>query len=282
MIQTSMQVKALIRNRAGGDSDKAQILLRIYMMERFLERVAESKYKNNFILKGGMLVSSLVGVDLRTTMDIDATIRSLPLTQQDMKSILEEIMAIDLKDGVRFEIQKVMNIMESFEYEGIRFFIKGYIDRLWQTMKIDISTGDSITPGAIEYNLPLLLEKRNIGLWAYNIETLLAEKLETVMSRATGNTRMRDFYDIYVLTKQENISIDHDHLRHAFLNTCIHRGTENKTNEFSEILSEIESSKELSALWENYRSGNDYVGDLTWDTIFTSVKHLAEITANLK
>ncbi|MBQ6505489.1 MAG: nucleotidyl transferase AbiEii/AbiGii toxin family protein [Flexilinea sp.] len=193
MTQTSMQIKALIRNKAAGDSDKAQILLRIYMMERFLERVSVSKYKNNFILKGGMLVSSLVGVDLRTTMDIDTTVRALPLTQNEMRKILDEIMTIDLQDGVRFEIQKVIDIMEGHEYEGVRFFVKGYLDRMWQTIKIDISTGDSITPAAIEYNLQLLLEKRDIELWAYNIETLLAEKLETIMSRAEGNTRMRDF-----------------------------------------------------------------------------------------
>ena len=277
MMQTSMQVKALIRNKANGDSDKAQILLRVYMMERFLERVSVSKYKNNFILKGGMLVSSLVGVDLRTTMDIDTTVRALPLNQSEMQSILEEIMSIDLHDGVRFEIQKVMNIMEGFEYEGIRFFIKGFLDRLWQTIKIDISTGDSITPSAIEYNLPLILEKRKIELWAYNIETLLAEKLETVMSRATENTRMRDFYDIYVLTNQENVIINPDHMRQAFHKTCIHRGTEKQIYLFNKIIEDIENSMIMVALWENYKSGNDYVGDLAWNTVITAVKHLSKI-----
>lgn len=268
-----MQVKALIRNKANGDSDKAQIFLRIYMMERFLERVSVSKYKNNFILKGGMLVSSLVGVNLRTTMDIDTTVRALPLNQSEMQSILEEIMSIDLHDGIRFEIQKVMNIMEDFEYEGVRFFIKGFLDRLWQTIKIDISTGDSITPAAIEYKLPLILEKRKIELWAYNIETLLAEKLETVMSRATENTRMRDFYDIYVLTNQENVVINPEHMRLAFHKTCIHRGTENQISLCHEIIDSIMNSKTMISLWGNYKSENDYVGDLTWDTVIAAVRN---------
>lgn len=278
MIQTSMQVKALIRNKANGDSDRAQILLRVYMMERFLERVSVSKYKNNFILKGGMLVTSLVGIDLRTTMDIDATVRALPLNQSEMQSILEEIMSIDLHDGVHFEIQKTINIMEDFEYEGIRFFIKGFLDRLWQTIKIDISTGDSITPAAIEYYLPLILEKRKIGLWAYNIETLLAEKLETIMSRATENTRMRDFYDIYVLTNQENVNIDPEHMSQAFHETCIHRGTEKQIYLFHKIIEDIEKSQIMLSLWENYRSGNDYVGDLTWNAVNEAVKKLSEIS----
>ena len=208
MIKTATQVKALIRNKSAGDSDKAQILLRIYMMERLLERISVSEYHGNFVLKGGMLVSSLVGVDMRTTMDIDTTVRALPLTEEKAREFLEKIMAIDLEDGVSFRITKTEDIMEGHQYEGIRFFIEGTIDKLRQTIKIDISTGDAITPGAVEYELPLILEKRKIGLWAYNIETLLAEKLETVMTRAEANTRMRDFYDIYVLTRQENIEIN--------------------------------------------------------------------------
>ena len=186
-------------------------------------------------------------------------------------------MTIDLQDGVRFEIQKVMDIMEGHEYEGVRFFVKGYLDRMWQTIKIDISTGDSITPAAIEYNLPLLLEKRDIELWAYNIETLLAEKLETIMSRAEGNTRMRDFYDIYILTSLENIDINEALLRNAFRNTCVHRGSEKNIIQFNEILSKIDSSKVMSDLWNVYKSDNDYVSDLSWNTVIAKVKELSKV-----
>ena len=274
MIKSRMQLNALIRNKAAGDGDKAQILLRIYMMERLLERISVSRYRDNFILKGGMLVSSLVGVDMRTTMDIDTTIRALPLTQEKAKAFLEEIMAIDLEDNVSFRITKIEDIMEGHEYEGIRFHIEGVLEKLRQTIKIDISTGDAIIPAAVKYELPLILENRKIGLWAYNMETLLAEKLETVMTRAEANTRMRDFYDIYILTRQEVIEINPTHLKEAFAATCRKRGSEAAIPSFDEVLESIEASPEMQDAWENYRKNNPYVEDLTWREAVHSIKQL--------
>ena len=276
MIKSRMQLNALIRNKAAGDGDKAQILLRIYMMERLLERISVSGYRDNFILKGGMLVSSLVGVDMRTTMDIDTTVRALPLTQEKAKAFLEKIMAIDLEDNVSFRITKIEDIMEGHEYEGIRFHIEGVLEKLRQTIKIDISTGDAITPAAVEYELPLILENRKIGLWAYNMETLLAEKLETVMTRAEANTRMRDFYDIYILTRQEVIEINPTHLKEAFAATCRKRGSEAAIPSFDEVLESIEASPEMLDAWENYRKNNPYVEDLTWGEAVHSVKLLKD------
>ena len=276
MIKSRMQLNALIRNKAAGDGDKAQILLRIYMMERLLERISVSRYRDNFILKGGMLVSSLVGVDMRTTMDIDTTIRALPLTQEKAKAFLEKIMAIDLEDNVSFRITKIEDIMEGHEYEGFRFHIEGVLEKLRQTIKIDISTGDAITPAAMEYELPLILENRKIGLWAYNMETLLAEKLETVMTRAEANTRMRDFYDIYILTRQEVIEINPTHLKEAFAATCRKRGSEAAIPSFDEVLESIEASPEMQDAWENYRKNNPYVEDLTWGEAIHSVKLLKD------
>ena len=276
MIKSRMQLNALIRNKAAGDGDKAQILLRIYMMERLLERISVSGYRDNFILKGGMLVSSLVGVDMRTTMDIDTTIRALPLTQEKAKAFLEKIMAIDLEDNVSFRITKIEDIMEGHEYEGIRFHIEGVLEKLRQTIKIDISTGDAIIPAAVKYELPLILENRKIGLWAYNMETLLAEKLETVMTRAEANTRMRDFYDIYILTRQEVIEINPTHLKEAFAATCRKRGSEAAIPSFDEVLESIEASPEMQDAWENYRKNNPYVEDLTWGEAVHSVKLLKD------
>ena len=276
MIKSRIQLNALIRNKAAGDGDKAQILLRIYMMERLLERISVSGYRDNFILKGGMLVSSLVGVDMRTTMDIDTTVRALPLTQEKAREFLEEIMAIDLEDNVSFRITKVEDIMEGHEYEGIRFHIEGVLEKLRQTIKIDISTGDAITPAAVEYELPLILENRKIGLWAYNMETLLAEKLETVMTRAEANTRMRDFYDIYILTRQDAIKINPTHLKEAFAATCRKRGSEAVIPSFDEVLESIEASPEMQDAWENYRKNNPYVEDLTWGEAVHSVKLLKD------
>ena len=276
MIKSRMQLNALIRNKAAGDGDKAQILLRIYMMERLLERISVSRYRDNFILKGGMLVSSLVGVDMRTTMDIDTTVRALPLTQEKAKAFLEEIMAIDLEDNVSFRITKIEDIMEGHEYEGFRFHIEGVLEKLRQTIKIDISTGDAIIPAAVKYELPLILENRKIGLWAYNMETLLAEKLETVMTRAEANTRMRDFYDIYILTRQEVIEINPTHLKEAFAATCRKRGSEAAIPSFDEVLESIESLPEMQDAWENYRKNNPYMEDLTWGEAVHSVKLLKE------
>lgn len=276
MIKTRTQLNALIRNKAAGDGDKAQIMLRIYMMERLLERISVSRYRDNFILKGGMLVSSLVGVDMRTTMDIDTTVRALPLTREKAKEFLEEIMAIELEDNVVFRITKIEDIMEGHEYEGIRFHIEGTLEKLRQTIKIDISTGDVITPAAVEYELPLVLEKRKIGLWAYNIETLLAEKLETIMTRAEGNTRMRDFYDIYILTRKEGIELNPAYLKEAFAATCRKRGSETVIPSFDEILESIESSSAMQEAWENYRENNSYVEDLTWGEAVNAVKLLKE------
>ena len=276
MIKSRMQLNALIRNKAAGDGDKAQILLRIYMMERLLERISVSGYRDNFILKGGMLVSSLVGVDMRTTMDIDTTVKALPLTQEKAKAFLEEIMAIDLEDNVSFRITKMEDIMEGHEYEGFRFHIEGVLEKLRQTIKIDISTGDAITPAAVEYELPLILENRKIGLWAYNMETLLAEKLETVMTRAEANTRMRDFYDIYILTRQKAFEFNPTHLKEAFAATCRKRGSEAVMPFFDEVLESIEASPEMQDAWENYRKNNPYVEDLTWGEAVHSVKLLKD------
>ena len=276
MIKSRMQLNALIRNKAAGDGDKAQILLRIYMMERLLERISVSRYRDNFILKGGMLVSSLVGVDMRTTMDIDTTVRALPLTQEKAKAFLEKIMAIDLEDNVSFRTTKIEDIMEGHEYEGFRFHIEGVLEKLRQTIKIDISTGDAIIPAAVKYELPLILENRKIGLWAYNMETLLAEKLETVMTRAEANTRMRDFYDIYILTRQEVIEINPTHLKEAFAATCRKRGSEAAIPSFDEVLESIETSPEMLDAWENYRKNNPYVEDLTWGEAIHSVKLLKD------
>ncbi len=276
MIKTRTQLNALIRNKAAGDGDKAQIMLRIYMMERLLERISVSRYRDNFILKGGMLVSSLVGVDMRTTMDIDTTVRAIPLTREKAKEFLEEIMAIELEDNVAFRITKIEDIMEGHEYEGIRFHIEGNLEKLRQMIKIDISTGDVITPAAVEYELPLVLEKRKIGLWAYNTETLLAEKLETVMTRAEGNTRMRDFYDIYILTRKEGIEFNPAYLKEAFAATCRKRGSETVIPSFDEILDSIESSSAMQDAWENYRENNSYVEDLTWREAVSAVKLLEE------
>lgn len=274
MMKSATAVKAKIKNKAGGSSDKSQIMLRIYLMERLLERVSLSKYRDNFVLKGGLLVSSLVGVDMRSTMDVDTTVKSLPMNKKSVQKILEEIMAIEVEDGVSFRISKVQDIMEGHEYEGLRFMIECSMDRLKQTIKIDISTGDEITPGAIEYKLPLIIEDRTIELWAYNLETLLAEKLETIMVRAEANTRMRDFYDIHVLLEQDAVPIDRDTMKAAFYATCNKRGSIELIGTIDDVINKITDDETMRQLWNNYRKTNYYVGALEWEEVIGSARKL--------
>ena len=273
-MKSATAVKAKIKNKAGGSSDKSQIMLRIYLMERLLERVSLSRYRDNFVLKGGLLVSSLVGVDMRSTMDIDTTVKSLPLNKSAIQKILEEIMAIGLEDGVLFRITKVQDIMEGHEYEGARFMIDCTMDKLKQTIKMDISTGDEITPKAIAHELPLIVEDRTIELWAYNLETLLAEKLETIMVRAEANTRMRDFYDIHVLLEQDAVTIDRDTMKAAFYATCNKRGSIELIGTIDDVINKIADDETMRQLWNNYRKTNYYVGALEWEEVIGSARKL--------
>ena len=274
MIKSATAVKAKIKNKARGSSDKSQVMLRIYLMERLLERVSLSKYRDNFVLKGGLLVSSLVGVDMRSTMDVDTTVKSLPMNKKSVQKILEEIMEIELEDGVSFRISKVQDIMEGHEYEGLRFMIECSMDRLKQTIKIDISTGDEITPRAIAYKLPLIIEDRSIDLWTYNLETILAEKLETLMVRGEANTRMRDFYDIHVLIQQDTVTVDRDILKAAFYATCKNRGSTEQIGAINDVITKIAGDETMKQQWDNYRKTNYYVGTLEWDDVIESTRIL--------
>ena len=194
MMKSATAVKAKIKNKAGGSSDKSQIMLRIYLMERLLERVSLSRYRDNFVLKGGLLVSSLVGVDMRSTMDVDTTVKSLPLNKSAIQKILEEIMAIGLEDGVLFRITKVQDIMEGHEYEGVRFMIDCTMDKLKQTIKMDISTGDEITPKAIAYKLPLIVEDRTIELIGTIDDVINKIADDETMRQLWNNYRKTNYY----------------------------------------------------------------------------------------
>lgn len=274
MIKTAIQLKAKVRNLSGNDSQKAQTLIRNFIMERFLERIASSKYRNNFILKGGMLVAAVVGLDTRATMDIDTSIKSLTFTKENAVKVVEDIIAVYIPDGINFAITKVTDIMEEHDYPGIRFVLEARMDRMKQAIKVDISTGDVITPGAVKYSYKLMFEDRSIFLWTYNLETLLAEKLETIMVRGNTNTRMRDFYDIYMIMEKE--AIDNDILKSAFIATSTKRNSINQMQDFKNILHIVETDEEMQKLWENYRSNSFFVNELAWKDVMASIKLLAE------
>ena len=271
MINTSRQLKDKIKNLSGGNSLKAQTLIRKYVMERFLARVAQSKYQNNFILKGGMLISAIVGEDARSTMDIDTTVQSLPLTNEDIQRIINEIASIDLGDNLIFTLSKTETIRDDFDYPGVRVTLKVIFEKLKETVNIDISTGDEITPSAVQFTYPMMFEQEKIKVWSYNLETLLAEKLQTVLARSVANTRMRDFYDIYILWNLENESIDRDLLRDAYKATAHSRKTEKEIDKADEIMEQIALNEYMETLWNNYKSSNSYVGDISWDEVLGTV-----------
>ena len=275
MITTSMQLKAKIRNLSGGDNDRARVLIRTFIMERFLERVAVSPYRDKFILKGGMLVASMVGLEARATMDIDTTMQAMPLTMENARSVIEGILLVDVQDGVSFAITKVSDIMEEHDYPGIRFMLEATLDKMRQAIKIDISTGDVITPHDVPYSYKLMFEDRTLSLRSYNLETLLGEKLETIMARETANTRMRDFYDIHVLMQQT--PIDHKVLHDAFMATSMKRNTTDILPRFDSILEEVKTDPAMQDMWNKYRRDNFFVGELTWDEVNESVRKLKTV-----
>lgn len=276
MIHTSRQLKALVRNLSKGDSMQAQILIRNYIMERFLERLSLSPYQGNFILKGGILVSAMIGIDTRSTMDIDATIKNLPLSAQTAESILAEIISVPIDDGVLFKIESISEIMDEAEYSGIRASMMAFIDTMRTPLKLDISTGDRITPREIEYQFKLMFEDRSITVLAYNLETVLAEKLETVLSRGTANTRLRDFYDLYILQHDCTQSFDVNTLSEAFRITCAHRNSQAAVSKGAETLHKVRDNAEMQNLWTAYQQKFSYAEGISWEAVMDAVCTLSE------
>lgn len=271
MIHTSKQLKDKVRNISHGDNEIAQVMIRNFIMERFLERVSLSKYKKNIILKGGMLVASLVGIETRATMDIDTTVKALPLNKEDTVKIINDIINISVEDGINFRIAKVTGIMTEFEYPGVRVALEATLDRLKQRIKIDISTDDVIIPSAISYNYRLMFEERSIELMTYTTETLLAEKIQTILARGITTTRMRDFYDVYELVNGDKVNVERRLLLEAFSATCAKRKTVFNFLQMERTLQEIRGDKGLEKLWELYRKDNFYVGDMKWTSVCETV-----------
>ena len=277
MIHTSRQLKALVRNIAKGDSAKAQGLIRNYVTERFLERLSLSRYRSNLILKGGTLVAAMVGLDNRSTMDVDTTLKKLPLNESTVRTIVDDIIAVQIEDGMTFEIKSVSQIMDEVDYPGIRLMLDATLENMHTPLKIDFSANDVITPREMPFAFRLSFENRTISVMAYNLETVLAEKLETLLSRGTANTRMRDFYDIYILTKTPTLRTDITTLKTAFRGTCNKRGSLILLPDLDLILREISESTSMVALWRSYQRKYQYASDISWNEVMSSVRALADI-----
>ena len=273
---TPEQIKGRIKSVAKQNNADARTLMRIYMMERFLERLAQSEYRDNFIIKGGILVTAMIGVAHRSTMDIDTSMKNLNLSAEDALRVVNQVKDIDLDDGVSFEVKDVSNIMDEMEYPGIRVTMNANVGRLITPLKIDISTGDVITPRAIEFNYDLLLEDRSISLWSYNLETILAEKLQTVLARGILNTRMRDFYDIRMLLDTYEDKVNKAVLKDAFAATCKKRGTDHLQEQAEEIIKNIEADEQLQVLWRAYQKKYSYAADIDYASVISGVRKLMD------
>ncbi|MEZ3447451.1 MAG: nucleotidyl transferase AbiEii/AbiGii toxin family protein [Lachnospiraceae bacterium] len=276
MIHTSTQLKALVRNKSHGDNAKAMTLIRNFVMERFLERMSLSKYSGNLILKGGLLIASMVGLDNRATMDIDTTIRNYNLSAEDAGKMMEDIIAISIDDGIRFTVKGVENIMDEAEYPGIRFKLESTLDTMKTPLKIDISTDDVIMPKEVHYEYKLMFEERSIPLLAYNLETVLAEKMETIISRGTLNTRMRDYYDLMILNVVKSDAINYADLAKALEATSRKRNSYELLSDPKHVLEQIKSDAGLMEQWGIYQRKYDYATDYHWEDIVRNIELLFE------
>ena len=269
----AMSLKAKIRNIAKQKNIPAQVILQNYMFERLLVRLSASEYKEKFVLKGGMLVAAIVGLDNRATMDMDTTLKNLPLTPEAIRSALEDICDITFDDGIVYEIGTISPIRKDDIYGGYRVMLNARFDIMLTPLSIDVSTGDVITPHAVQYNFSEIFDdEKSYELWAYNIETVMAEKVETILRRGIFNTRPRDFYDAYILTTTQNF--DMVVFEDALKATANHRGTTDQIADVTSILHNIEESPELKTMWDKYRKQFSYAKDITYEQIMDSIKAL--------
>lgn len=239
------QLKAWIKNMSAKVEVNENIILQNYMLERLLERISVSEYKHKFILKGGMLITAIVGIDMRNTLDMDATIKGFDLEKDNLENILDDIFKIDLDDGVSFEFRGIKEIRQEDEYGGYRVSLDAKFDKLDVPMKLDITTGDVITPKEIKYKFDLMFEERSIEILAYNMETVIADKFETIISRNIDTTRARDFYDIYILWTTQQQNFNKELLEQAIVKKFKYRGSIDKFDNIDEIMEVIKDSDAL-------------------------------------
>ena len=277
-MKNAMQLKAIIKKIAKEKNISAQLVMQNFMLERLLERISMSKYQRNFILKGGFLIAAMVGLDTRATMDMDATIKGLSINEETVKNMFEDICQIQLKDDITFSFQSISEIREGDEYTGYRVHLTANYPPMAVPLKLDITTGDKITPREVKYSFKLLLEDRSISILAYNLETVLAEKLETVISRGDQNTRSRDYYDVYTLKKLQFGNIDMVSLNQAITATSKKRGSYNVLADYKNIMLTVKNSRIMQEQWLAYQRNFEYAVDVNFeDACDTVVQIMDEI-----
>ena len=275
MSSKAMSMKAKIKNYAKSNNIAAQVVLQNYMFERFLARMSESEYKEKFVIKGGMLIAAIVGLDTRSTMDLDTTLKNLPLTEEKILEAVKNICNRNLSDDVSFEVVSIAPIRKDDRYGGFCVRLNAVYDTIVTPLSIDVSTGDVITPSAVKYEFTGIFDDEvRIRLWGYNIETVMAEKVETALSRGIFNTRPRDYYDIYILGTTQKY--DKDLFKKALTATAIHRGSAEQISNTEEIIALISDSGELKEMWRKYQKKFVYAQDIKYEQIMQTLRQLCQ------
>ena len=275
-MKTPEQLKGTIRSMATKKNLRAQEVLQMFLLERILDRLANSDYQKNFILKGGLLISSMIGIGERTTMDMDTTVRGIQMEEDDIVRIIKEILTVDVGDGIRFEYESIEPIREEDAYNNFRVHLRAKYGKIDAPMKIDVTTGDMITPAAVQYDFPMLFDK-TVPVMAYTLETVLAEKYETIIRRNIGTTRARDFYDLHTLYRSRKSEIRVDVLKTAVLHTAQKRESLEDIKDWKDILKDLREEPQMYLLWDNYIAENKYIGNLKFHVVLDTVEEIAQI-----
>ena len=277
MIKNKDSLKAKASNLAKQTNIPNKYIIQNFMFEALLKRISNSIYKDKFIIKGGLLLSSIFGVNLRSTMDLDTTIKGLPLNKSTITKVITEIINIDLKDNITFEIENIKDIREEDLYSGYNVNLKADFDGLKTNLMIDITTGDIITYKEVEFKYNTLFDNDTINIMTYNYETIIAEKFETIISRNIDNTRMKDYYDLYMFVNLKWNDINKETLRKAIINTSKNRETLSYIENANDYINLIEDDSELKLLWNNYQKNYEYAKDISFEDTIKSIKIISEI-----
>ena len=272
MIKNRDSLKAKASNLSKKTNIPNKYLIQNFMFEALLKRISKSKYKNKFVIKGGLLLSSVFGVNLRSTMDLDTTIKGLPLDRDTITKVINEIISIDVEDNVRLEIENMKDIREEELYSGFEVNLKAEFDGLKTNLMIDITTGDIITYKEVEFKYSTLFDNETINIMTYNYETIIAEKFESIISRNIDNTRMKDYYDLYMFVNLKWNDINKDTLRKAIINTSKARETLDYIDNASKYIELISDDERLKALWNSYQNNYEYVKDIKFVDVINAIK----------
>ena len=272
MIKNKDSLKASASNLSKKINIPNKYLIQNYMFEALLKRISVSKYKDKFIIKGGLLLASIFGVDLRSTMDMDTTIKGFSLDKETIEKVIDEIINIDIQDNINMKIIAIKNIRQEDLYSGYNVNILAEFDGLKTNLLVDITTGDVITYKEIEYSYKTLFDNETINIMTYNYETIIAEKFETIISKNIDNTRMKDYYDLYMFINIKWNEIDKDVLKQAIQNTSKKRETVNFINEFDSYINLISENRTLKQLWINYQNNYDYAKEITFNDTIKAIK----------